>query len=109
MPVAGHFLSARRDDLAALELESELVSEVDVLDLLVCQDGFSVAFGDQLAIVDNVGDLADVQSIPHVVIGNQHADTFALEVMNDLFDIAYRDRIDTRKRLIEQNELGRSS
>ena len=71
------------------ELKAELLPEVDVLDQLIGQDGFCVAFSDQLTVVDNVGGLANIQSIANIVIGNQHANAFGLEVMNDLFDVAH--------------------
>ena len=40
------------------------------------------------------------------MIGDQDADALGLEVMDDLLDIAHRDRVDPGKGFVEQDELG---
>src|ERR1700712_2741581 len=81
--------------ISSLRLQAELVTQVHFLDQLVGQDGFGVAFGNQLSIVDDVSGFADIQRLTHVVVGDQHADPFGLEVVNDLLDVAYGNRVDT--------------
>ena len=45
------------------------MTQVDFLDQLVGQDGLGIAFGDQLAVVDDVSGLADIQGFANVVVG----------------------------------------
>ncbi len=40
------------------------------------------------------------------MIGDQYADALGLQVMNDLLDIADRDRVDACKGFVKKNELG---
>ncbi len=46
------------------------MSEIHFLHELVGQDGLGVAFGDQLAIADDVGCFADIQRFADIVIGD---------------------------------------
>ena len=73
---------------------------------LVGENCFSIAFGDQLTVVDDVGCFANVERFTDVVVGDQHANAFGLKVVNDLLDIAHRDGVNACKRFIEQDELG---
>src|SRR5690606_12440643 len=50
---------------------------------------------------------ADIQGLAHVVVGDQYADAFGLEVVDDLLDVTDRDRVDTGERFVQQDELGR--
>src|ERR1700712_635530 len=88
-------------------LQAELVAEIHFLDQLIGQDGFGIAFGDQLAIVDDIGCFADVERLTDVVVGDQDADALGLEMVDDLFDVAHGDRVDARERFIQQDEFGR--
>src|SRR5690606_15767371 len=85
---------------------AEFVPQVDFLDQLVGQDGLGVALGDQAAFADDVGGLADVQGLAHVVVGDQYTDAFGFQVLDDLFDVAHRDGVDAGEGFVEQDELG---
>ena len=58
-----------------------------------------------MALANNVGMLADIQSFTDIMIGNQNPNTAVPKVANNLFDIGNRDRIDSSKGLVEQNKL----
>ena len=53
----------------------------------------------------DVGPIHDAQRFADVVIGDEHADAAFFEMKNDLLNVADRDQIDSRERLVEQNEL----
>src|SRR5690606_15425212 len=89
-------------------LQAEFVSQIHFLDQLVGEDGLGAAFGDQPAFADDVGGFADVQGLAHVVIGDQHADALGFKVLDDLLDIAYRDRIDPGEGFVQQDEFRRA-
>ena len=57
-------------------------------------------------IADDAGMVANAQGLTHVVVGDQHPQAARLEKTDDALDLDHRDRIDTGKRLIEQNEAG---
>ncbi len=80
--------------------ESEFVAEIDFLDLLVGQDGVGIAGSDDVAAGNNVGILADVQGLTHVVVGDQNANALVPEMPDDVFDVAdgYRGRLRRRVR-----------
>ena len=82
------------------------MAQVNFSHQLVGQNRFSIAFSDQLPVVDDIGGFADIEGLTDIVVGDQHANALGLEVVDDLFDVAHRDRIDTGKGFVEQDELG---
>src|SRR5690606_14604491 len=77
----------------------------DVPHQLVGKYLLGTAFGDDMAVVDDVGLVADIQGLTHVMVGDEHADALVLEVLDDLLDIVHRDRVDPGEGLVQQNEL----
>jgi len=57
-----------------------------------------------MAVVDDVGAVADAQGLAHVVIGDEHADAARLEETNDALDLDHGDRVDAGEGLVEQDE-----
>ena len=55
---------------------------------LVGENRFSIAFSDQLTVVDDVGCFANIECFTDVVVSDQHANAFGFEVVNDLLDVA---------------------
>ena len=60
---------------------------------------------DDLAIAHDVGGIADVECLAHVVIGDQHPDAAVTQLAHDALDLAHRDGVHAGKRLIEQHEV----
>lgn len=50
--------------------EPELMAQVNLFDQFVGQDGLGVSFGDQPAIIDDIGGFANIQGLTHVVVGD---------------------------------------
>ncbi len=59
-----------------------------------------------MPVIDDIGRFADIEGLTDIVVGDQHANALGFEVVDDLFDVAHRDRIDTGKGFVEQDELG---
>ena len=57
-----------------------------------------------VATVNDVGAIDQPEGFPHIVIGNQNADTSPFEVTHEILDIADRDRVNARERLVEEHE-----
>ena len=55
--------------------------------------------------MDDIGAIDDFQRRAHVMIGDQHADAAVAQMHDQIADIAERNRIDARERLVEQNEM----
>src|SRR5690606_23719367 len=91
---------------ATAGLQAEICTQVDVTYLLVGEDGIGVALGNDVAGADDVGGVADIQRLAHIVVGNQNADAALLEVANDVLDVIDRDRVNTGKGLIKQDKGG---
>src|SRR5690606_32350337 len=85
--------------------QTEIGAEVNVTYLLVAHNGVGVAGGDDVAVADNVGGVADIQCLAHIAVGDQHADAAVAQVADDALDIVHGDRVDTGKRLVQQDEV----
>ena len=55
----------------------------------------------------DIGAIRNAQRLADVVVGDQDTDTAIFQVKNDLLNIGDRNRIDARKRLVKEQELGR--
>src|SRR5688572_1641806 len=90
-------------------LEAEVLAQIDLSYAFIINDLLRLAVGEHAAVIDDVGAVADAESFPHIVIGDQYADAARLEKADDLLDVQHDDRIDPRERLVEQDEarLGR--
>ena len=56
--------------------------------------------------MDNIGSVHDLQGLPHVMISDQDPDPPVLELPYDALDVIHGDRIDPRKRLVQEDERG---
>ena len=91
--------------IKGLILKREVFTKVSFAHLGIVEYIASCSFGDHMALANNVGMLADIQSFTDIMIGNQNPNTAVPKVANNLFDIGNRDRIDSSKGLVEQNKL----
>ena len=58
------------------------------------------ALHQQLAIVQDIGAVDNLECLTHIVVGNQHADAAVLQVGDEVADFPHRDRVDTGKRFV---------
>src|SRR5271165_2418519 len=62
--------------------------------------------GKYFAVLNNVSAIGYVQGLAYLVIGDQHADSLAAQIGNNFLNVHHGQRIDSRKRLVQQNEGG---
>ena len=84
----------------------ELFAEVDLAHLRVVGELGGVAGAQDLAVVDDIGPVRDLQCFPHVVVGDQDADAHRLQVPMMPWMSSDRDRVDPRERLVEEDIPG---
>src|ERR1700690_1964529 len=61
---------------------------------------------ENFAFVDDVGPVGYGQRLPYIVVRNQHSNAGGLHVADNFLQIEYRNGINPRKGLIQQDELG---
>ena len=57
-------------------------------------------------MIHDVRAIRDAQCFPDAMIGDQHADSGAAKIADNLLKILHGQRVDPGKRLVEQNERG---
>src|SRR5262245_38265658 len=90
---------------SSVGLESEVLAQVHLTDLLVCKDLVGGSRGDDGTAADDVSATANSQCFPDVIIRDQNTDIARAEVSDDALNVQHRDRVHARKRLVEQHEL----
>src|SRR6185312_6802208 len=84
-------------------LQRESFAEIDPANFAIAHDLLGRAFLQNLAFMDDVGPVDDVERIAHIVIGDQNADTAILQMTNQIADVVHRDGVDAGQRLVEQD------
>ena len=87
-------------------LQTEVLSQIDFPYALIINDFLGLAVGEHRAIVDDISPVADTERLPHIMVGDQHADAPRSQKPDDFLDFQHRDRIDSGKWLVEQDEAG---
>ena len=54
---------------------------------------------------DDIGGVADIQGLAHVVVSDQYADAALFQMANDAFDVIHGNRVNPGERLIQQDEI----
>ena len=53
----------------------------------VVQNGIGVALRDNYALANDVGFLANIERLAHIMVGDQHTDIFIAQMFDDVFDV----------------------
>src|SRR5882762_10310636 len=85
-------------------LQPEMLAQIDLSYAFIINDFLGFAGGQHRAVVDDVGTIADPQSLADVVVGDQDADFPILEEADDFLDIEHGDRVHAGERFVQQNE-----
>src|SRR5207247_4496374 len=88
-------------------LEGKPVAEVDLARDRVVDDLGGGAGDENSAVVEDVGAIGDRERLAHVVVRDEDPDATLAQPADDLLDVADRDRVDARERLVEQPVLRR--
>ena len=62
------------------------------------------AFGENMTAVNDVGAVDQTERLPNIVIGDEHANSAALEMSHEVLNVADRDGINPREWFIKQHE-----
>src|SRR5438876_11643073 len=60
-------------------------------------------------IVDNISAVSDLQGFSDIVIGHENPNLLGFQVINDFLNLDHCNRINTRKRLVQENEFWRNN
>ena len=82
-----------------------MLSQINPLDLGVISKLPGSARSKNRSVIDDISAVSDLQGFSDIVIGDKNPDLLGFQVVYDFLDLQYRDRIDPRKRLIQQDEL----
>src|SRR5271165_7610864 len=85
-------------------LHPEVFAEIKPPDVRMGDDLLRRPFRQDLAAVDDIGAIDQPKRLPHIVIGDQHADAASLEVPDEILDVADCNRVDAGEGLVEQHE-----
>ncbi len=83
-----------------------MFAEVNLSYLVIVHNFLRAAACKHFASVNNPRMVTDAEGFAHIVVGNQHTNTARLEKADDLLDVDHRNRVDTGKRLIQQDQFG---
>src|SRR5262245_22647295 len=84
--------------------EAEMLSQVNLSYAFIIDDFVGLAVSQHGTIVDDVGAIADAESLSHIMIRDDYADTARFEEPDDLLDVEHGNRIHASEGLIEQDE-----
>ena len=85
-------------------LQRKPLTEIQPPHIVIIDQRFGGAGKQHLTIIDDAGTIDDIQRLAHIMIGDQHADATILELQHELADISNRQRINTGKGLIKQDD-----
>src|SRR3984885_11412761 len=87
-------------------LQFEVLAQVHLTNLWVGKNLIRRSGGEHSALAHDISARADTQSLPDIMIGNEHADALVGQVLDYSLDIGDGQGIDTGKRFVQQDESG---
>jgi hypothetical protein len=67
--------------------EAEFLTQVYLAHIIIGQYGFRLAFRKNLAVIENVGVIANAERFPDVVVGDQDTNIQIRQVRHDFLDL----------------------
>src|SRR4029077_1038515 len=95
-----------RDGAFLASSEAEFLAQIQPPDVGIVDDLVRRSLGQDLARVDDIGAVGEPQRFPHIMVGDQYADTAIGEMANEILDVADRDGIDAGEGFVEQHVIG---
>jgi len=81
-----------------------VLAEIDFPDVFIINNLARRARSEYAPLVDDVGAIANAERFPDIVVGDQHADAALFQEPDDFLDVEHGDRINARKRFVEEDE-----
>ena len=88
-------------------LKAEITPQIYASDSLVVGQLPRQTFFEHLALVDDLGPVADAQGFPDVVVRIENAQATAPPQENQVLNVAHGQRVDSGARLVKVQEDGR--
>src|SRR5438552_1829142 len=85
-----------------------MLSEINPLDLRVIAELFRSSRSENGSVIDNISAVSDLQGFSDIVVRDENPDALGFQMVDNSLNLQHRNRIDPRKRLIQQDELGRN-
>src|SRR5574338_1512124 len=86
-------------------VQPKISAQVDALYVLVGGQPVWRAALENRPIMHDISPVGDLQGFSYIVVRNEDPDAALLQMKNDLLDVRDGDWIDTRERLVQQDEL----
>src|SRR5690625_789663 len=93
--------SACRKSAVRSVSDPETLAEIDAAHIGVGDDLSGGAIHQNLAIMQDIGAVDDLERLAHIMVGDQHADAAVLQMADKGAELADRDRVDPGKGLVE--------
>ena len=104
-----YIFASRKTDLRTqigwIFSKAEIFSEIEFPRDGTLGDGLAVALDEEFALAEKVDAVDDVKGLAHIVVGDEDSHAALAQVLNDLLDICDGKRVNTRERLIQEDEL----
>src|SRR5262245_18170320 len=88
-----------------LSVQSEILTQVDLFHFQVAAQLLGGAGSQDFSCVYYIGTIRDIQSLPDVVVGHEHADPTLAQHHDNTLDYLHRERVDAGERLVQKNEF----
>ena len=85
---------------------AEVLAKVDAPHHFIADDFVGSAALEDSAIVQNIGTIDNFECFPHVMVGDQNADSPRLQIVDKVADFADGNRINPGKGLVQQQIFG---
>src|SRR5437773_12469369 len=85
-----------------------MLAKINPLNFRVAAEFLGSSRSKNRPIVDDISAICDLQGFSDIVVGNENPDLLGFQMINDPLDLNDRDRVDTRERFVQKNELRRN-
>src|ERR1041385_7380106 len=86
-----------------------MLAKINPLYLGIAAEFFGSSRSKNRSIVDDISAVSDLQGFSHILNRYENTDLLRFQMVNDLLNFNYRNRVDARKRLVQENEFWRNN
>src|ERR1051326_445034 len=86
-----------------------MLAKINPLYLCIAAEFFGSSRSKNRSIIDDISAVSDLQGFSHIVIGYKNTDLLRFQMINDPLNFNHRNRVDARKRLVQENKFWRNN
>src|ERR1051326_614613 len=86
-----------------------MLAKINPLCLCIAAEFFGSSRSKNRSIIDDISAVSDLQGFSHIVIGYKNTDLLRFQMINDPLNFNHRNRVDARKRLVQENQFLRNT